>query len=763
MQTVSKIKGNGFDLFVAAEIDKPKKIIYRKDLQPINNLKIIFREIRDYFAGNVTGITRDEKIAQNIMRLLFCKIYDEKNTPKEKIVEIANRPNEDLQIFYSRISSVFKQVKEKYPDIFEAEDEIEINPTDLSYIISKFEEYSILDADRDIIADAFEELIGRAFRGGEGQFFTPRNIVQMMIDILQPKPNEKIIDPACGSGGFLAHILQHFLRNGNGNHNLFGIDKDLFLSRLAKIYLTILGESEYHIFCENSLEQPKNWNKETQEQIQLGTFDLILTNPPFGAKIPVIGNDLLKQFELGHQWLNQGNRWILTKELRDKQPPQILFIERIIQLLKEGGRAGIVLPEGIFGNPSDRYIWEYIRKYASVIGIVSLSQETFQPSTHTKTSVLFIEKKKDSRKNIFMAIANSVGHNKNGKEIYKLNKDGSFLIDKNGNKILDDDTPDIAKNFTKFLNGKLEEESHLGFVVSTEEIRDNIYIPEHYSPEIKEMLNELNKSGKYKLVTIGELVDKGIIQIKRGNEINIAPSADEVIQPGDVFVVIGGTLIATIISTPYRYVIKTIKNIYLFTREGDENNPDKVIAYIIEVAENVRKNGFRAFREVDEKIADGFLKRVCDAVVEYSDMQFVKSIMEQEINNGYDEINEISNVYRTMAILSPMFGLVGTLIGIIGVLKEISNPEMVGPSMSIAITSAFYGIFLSNMIFTPIANKIRARAIIHLKFKGMVLEGVLEIMKGSLPVMIENLSRICDVRGNRRYGSEAGGWGKDRD
>lgn len=115
-----------------------------------------------------------------------------------------------------------------------------------------------------------------------------------------------------------------------------------------------------------------------------------------------------------------------------------------------------------------RDIWEYIKKYASVIGIVSLSQETFQPSTHTKTSVLFLEKKICSRKNIFMAIANAVGHNKNGKEIYKINKDGSFLLDKNNNKILDDDTPDIANNFIKFLNNQLDDESHRITTTNTE-------------------------------------------------------------------------------------------------------------------------------------------------------------------------------------------------------------------------------------------------------------------------------------------------------
>ena len=506
------------DLFLSAELSKPKRLIYKKDLQPINNLKTVFREVRDYFAGNVTGITRDEKIAQNIMRLLFCKIFDEKTKNTEQLVDFSNRPNETPDEFAKRIHLLFESVKEKYSDIFEEDEEIEILPNDLSFIVKKIEDFYLIDANRDIIADAFEELIGTAFRGGEGQFFTPRNVVQMMIDVLQPQNGEKIIDPACGSGGFLAHILQHLLPNGN-NHYIAGIDKDLFLSKLAKIYLTLLGENEYHIFCENSLELPKKWNEATNEYVKLGIFDLILTNPPFGAKIPVIGDDLLRQYELGHIWAKQKEEWVLTKQLRDKQPPQILFIERIIQLLREGGRAGIVLPEGVFGNPSDRYIWEYIKKYASVIGVVSLSQETFQPSTHTKTSVVFLEKKLQSRKDVFFAIAKSIGHNKNGKEIYKMNSKGQYILDQNGKQIIDDETLDIAKAFNQFLSGNLKEESHLGFIIPENEIAENIYIPESYKPEVKEKINKYKNSKEYELVKLGDLVEQGIVQIKRGNEI----------------------------------------------------------------------------------------------------------------------------------------------------------------------------------------------------------------------------------------------------
>ncbi len=96
------------DIFLAAEINRQKKLIYKHNLSPINNLKLIFREIRDYFAGNVTGITRDEKIAQNIMRLLFCKIYDEKYTENEQLVNFANRPNENLQDFKNVFSHFLK-------------------------------------------------------------------------------------------------------------------------------------------------------------------------------------------------------------------------------------------------------------------------------------------------------------------------------------------------------------------------------------------------------------------------------------------------------------------------------------------------------------------------------------------------------------------------------------------------------------------------------------------------------------------------------
>lgn len=519
MQIIPKTNKKIIDLFDDYELNKPKNFIYIKNLEPINNLKSIFREIRDYFVGNVTGITRDEKIAQNIMRLLFCKIYDEKNKRSNELTEFSNRPNEDLRIFSSRIHTLFGEVKKKYQDIFISDEKIEINSRELSFIVSKIENYSLLSANRDVIGDAFEELINVSFRGGEGQFFTPKNVVQMMVEVLEPKSGERILDPACGSGGFLSYALKFLLKNKSSDYSIVGIDKDGFLAKLSKIYLTLIGNSDYSIFCENSLDLQSNWSKKTQAEIKKNSFDVILTNPPFGAKIPVVGENLLAQYELGYNWEKFDGEWKKTGLLLDKQPPQILFIERCIQLLKDGGRMGIVLPEGIFGNPSERYIWEYILQNVSIIGVVSLSQETFQPSTHTKTSVLFLKKTKKNQKAIFMAITNAIGHNKNGKVIYKIKQNGNFLYNKNGEKIIDDDLPEITENFKRYLRNNLEQESRLGFNIDNDSLNDHIFIPEYYNPEIKKEVETIKENKKYKVFSVGELISKKVLQIKRGNEI----------------------------------------------------------------------------------------------------------------------------------------------------------------------------------------------------------------------------------------------------
>lgn len=204
-----------------------------------------------------------------------------------------------------------------------------------------------------------------------------------------------------------------------------------------------------------------------------------------------------------------------------------------------------------------------------------------------------------------------------------------------------------------------------------------------------------------------------------------------------VVVVIGGTLAATLINTPLKFVTRAVSELGLIFREREEASPAKLVPVIVQLAEQARMRGLSALKDADPAVAGGFLNRAATAALEYNDYKFVREVLEQEINQGVDDMNEVANVYRTMGVMAPMFGLLGTLIGIIGVLKDLSNPESVGPAMAVAITSAFYGIFFANLVCVPIAGKMRAKVWMEVRMRTMILEGVLEIMKGSMPLVIE--------------------------
>lgn len=429
----------------------------RKDLKPTHNLKATFKAIRNHLAANAVAMVRDEALAQELINLIFCKIYDERFTEQNEIVTFRAGVEEDSQEVKKRILDLFEKVKRKYKEVLEENDSIKLDSKSITYVVGELQNYCLIEAERDIIADAFETFIGHALKGGQGQFFTPRNVIKMMVDILDPDEEDLIIDPACGSGGFLIEALRHVWRKLDvegekyhwNNENLKeekmefalnrirGIDKDYFLSKVAKAYMAIIGDGKSGVFCEDSLDNPENWTSKTREKIDLGKFSVLLTNPPFGSKIPVRGEDKLKQFELSHKWkFNKKTGEWEKRKLKDKEAPQILFIERCLQLLKESGRMAIVLPDGIYGNESLGYIRNWIINRARIVAIIDIPLETFLPNTGTKTSILILQKlplnKIPKDYPIFMAVTEYCGHDRRGK------------------KIIEDDIISVAKRFKEW-------------------------------------------------------------------------------------------------------------------------------------------------------------------------------------------------------------------------------------------------------------------------------------------------------------------------
>ncbi|MFT4048351.1 MAG: N-6 DNA methylase [Solirubrobacterales bacterium] len=444
----------------------------RGELVKPSNLKAVFRDIRNHLAGSAVGVTRDEALAREIINLLFCKIYDELNTPVNDTVKFRCGVDEDPELAKARILSLFEEVKSEYSDVFDETDVMVLDDASLTYVVGELQNYSITEADRDAVGDAFEVFIGPALRGEEGQFFTPRNVVKMAVEILDPEPGEVIMDPSCGSGGFLIVALEYVWgkledqaeemgwdavaldrkKRDVATRYFRGIDKDSFLAKVTKSYMAIVGDGRGGIFCENSLNPPSEWSGKTRDRVAMEKVDVLLTNPPFGKKIKIRGQKLLSQYRMGYEWKLDKDSGELqqTSKLRADQPPQILFIERCLQLLKPGGRMGIVLPEAVFGMPKYQYVVKFLEQHATIRGVISMPEPLFKTSgkggTHAKVCVALIEKRVPTEgedPEIFLAEAKWCGHDSRGNP--------TIRIDADGNAQLLDDVPLIADRYRELF------------------------------------------------------------------------------------------------------------------------------------------------------------------------------------------------------------------------------------------------------------------------------------------------------------------------
>lgn len=443
----------------------------RGSLVPAVNLKQVFKRIHNYIYAN-QGFQKD-KAFEELLKLIFIKVYDEQYSPSLQFYVL---PEEDINKVRKRLNDVFKKVQSRYKYIFKGNEIIELNDTVLRYVVSELQRFSLVDTETDVKGEAYEEIVGPNLRGDRGEFFTPRNVCNMTIDMLFALIQEerltspgdmKILDPAVGTGGFLIagiqRIRQLFLERGFkhdrlrdlvrdvANANFYGIDFNPFLVKVAQMNMVMYGDGSANIVHANSLANPSGWNSEAKSKIKFGEFDIVVTNPPFGTKAKIDNPDILNQFEL---------TTFEAKSPRTALPPEQLFIERCLNFLKPGGLLGMVLPDGILSNPGLKWVRRWILKKAYIIASIDLPVETFEPHTGTQTSVLIFKKKTPEQEKlqedyeIFMAIPEKVGHDRRGNPIYKTTPEGEIEVDENGKPILDDHLPLVAKAFKEWLRGK---------------------------------------------------------------------------------------------------------------------------------------------------------------------------------------------------------------------------------------------------------------------------------------------------------------------
>lgn len=474
-------------------------------------LLFAFRRCHNYIAGN-QGLQKPQAFWE-LLKLIFCKIHDERHS---EAVQFYAAPGERHSVnghlkVKARLEGLWTEVKKDYGSIFKPADLIDLEPRVLTYLVSQLQMYSLLESDVDVKGRAYEEIVGSNLRGDRGEFFTPRNICRMAVEMLDPGEHDLVLDPACGTGGFLITAMNHVieqirsveLKKWKGDLNraqepirariqryaqrlMVGLDFNPELVKASKMNMVMNNDGAGGLHQANSLENPAVWADELRRRNLLGKVDLLFTNPPFGSKIPVTDPAILEQYDLGHAWSydKASDRWEKQASgLLRSQPPEILFIERCVQFLRPGGRCAIVLPDGILGSPGLGYVREWILRHTRVLASIDLHPDTFQPHVSIQTSVLVLQRKdpelvrleqaagKMNDYRVFMAVANHIGHDKRGNRTYVRDLHGNEVVQEIDRslleyvdgipvyktqrvqeKVVDDNTLRIAQEFRRWLS-----------------------------------------------------------------------------------------------------------------------------------------------------------------------------------------------------------------------------------------------------------------------------------------------------------------------
>ena len=554
-----------------------------------------------------------------IFKLIYAKLYDEFEAKMRPNHELKFREYRDPRVTYEEISKLFEEAKRTWSGIFDESDKIKLTPEHLSECVRELQGIQLFGADLRIVDEAFEFLVPKESKSEKGQYFTPRIIIDTVVKMLNPSRKEYIIDPACGSAGFLVHAMQYVWEKYDMNDEkikkhyagkyLWGIDFEEKATKISRAIMLIAGDGKTHIYKENSLEYYR-WSEELKVALRKEglvkssdfrelNFDIVMTNPPFAGDIrekhlfnayhqlltkeviKINVSDVLreklvnlilskeekefitnlikrikdvrkkKNWELMEEIFDEASidfdsvisktstgvkidykkirllkveipilkekkelvdeiyerLKLLNKEIEDfsdeenrekvydlleeynitdineeeifvtktKEPTDynsvdrhLLFIQRVLDLLKPGGRLAIVLPQSIFNTSSAKFIREFILRKARILAVIGLHGNSFKPHTGTKTSLLLLRKWKEEELDeegnpkikdypIFFAVSKIPFKDNSGNYIFVKDEKGNLIFDEKGNPIYQTDLFDIAEAFIKWGRERLKE------------------------------------------------------------------------------------------------------------------------------------------------------------------------------------------------------------------------------------------------------------------------------------------------------------------
>lgn len=404
------------------------------------NLESLFLRMEELVLAN-----SGEDEFEEVFKLLIAKLWDERAGTHDF------RVHSSEQDTAKAINGLLRQAAKGWAGILD-QTTSNLTPEHLAVCVEALSKHTLSNEGLEVMDGFFEFMVAKAAKGAKGQYFTPRHVIELCVRMLKPRADETVLDPACGSAGFLIHTLNYVRPKLKASQvseycegKLWGFDMDGRAIRVAKALMVLAGDGSANIIRLNSLLQPSMTGLFADEESVLTIedicrsrlrrhkgFDVILTNPPFAGEVRE--RQLLDCYAVAAR--------------KPRVERDVLFVERCVQLLRPGGRMAIVLPHNKFAAEGFGYLREWLFKKARILAVVGLGRHTFLPHTHQKASVLFLQRNNEPERlstdyNIFFSISERDGKDSRGQFLTRT-EDGS-LWDR-----VDHDFEEIDDGFRSF-------------------------------------------------------------------------------------------------------------------------------------------------------------------------------------------------------------------------------------------------------------------------------------------------------------------------
>lgn len=475
-----------------------------------------FSELLDKVVAQDGNVTRREEQLDQLCNLVLLKLDSDKQGKIALGTSVYFRPFATESATADYIKSKFDNFINVYPDIFvsKSDQEIRFDDSTIHDVVEYLAPFNLIDIGSDTVSIAFQVLRSAALKQQEGQYFTPKQVIQAALRLLEVSLDDIIMDPACGTGGFLVQALID-VKNRYPNQekeisrwaqlHIFGIDKDAIGIKLTKAIMQILNDGSAHCVRGDSVLVHTWKNKYPHllsNQFKNGRFTKIFTNPPFGAPLKIKYADAKKSALSIVDYAEQGNDIELG----------LLMFNRCVDLLKEGGRLCIVLPETYFFSPSYKYVREWAFQQLKPICVANVPMDAFQGFCRAKTNLYVFEKIYKNKSNVDLDNDTVAFLNPTSCGIYKNGAD-RFVVDAKGNRT---DTID-NQLFDQSCEYSNNDYSHTFIVPLKDVLASDILVPQYFDDSLQKPSIALFSKIGTRGVSIAELIDADIIKFYNGH------------------------------------------------------------------------------------------------------------------------------------------------------------------------------------------------------------------------------------------------------